>query len=362
MPSLSLLIASRNDAYMGNSLWRLQTALNYTAISAARAGRLDDVEILVTDWGSVEPLRGVLRLSAAAARIVSFLHVSPGEAAQRQKDSSFPEVLALNAAARRARGTYIGRIDNDTLVHRRFFEHFFRIERGDGMVDGVPLQSALIFTNRRQVPYRFAERGPALWQVDRFVEQRGPSLLLQTGETFGKPFHYGATGIWLLHRSLWAKAGGYDESLIHWGWIEQDMIHRLLPEHPLIEWDRLFGCDFFHLEHYNPRRRRVTERKGNTAPAAQVENPNGPHWGLADLDLPLAPSPRAEEAARVQAEPPADAALRMQMMLLAIHCNQLVDAPFVFARRTRAALGTLSSRPARAWPDLLRRWLRILLG
>ena len=106
-PALSLILCSRNDNYMGNSRWRLETTLNYVADQVEALGRTKDAEILVADWGSDIPLRDVLRLTPAAAQIVSFILIPPELARALQKDSPFPEVLALNAAARRARGLYI---------------------------------------------------------------------------------------------------------------------------------------------------------------------------------------------------------------------------------------------------------------
>jgi hypothetical protein len=130
-PVLSLILCSRNDEYMGNSRWRLETTLNYVADQVEALGRTKDVEVLVADWGSDIPLRDVLRLTPAAAGIVSFMLIPPEIARALQKDSPFPEVLALNAAARRARGAYIGRIDQDTLVGRRFLEAFFDLYDGE---------------------------------------------------------------------------------------------------------------------------------------------------------------------------------------------------------------------------------------
>ena len=123
--ALSLILCSRNDRYQGNSLWRLQTALNYAGLQVHVLGREEDVEIIVSDWGSEIPLRDVIALTPEAARVVRFLTIPPEIARIEQQDSPFPEVLALNAAARRATGEYIGRIDQDTLVSRRFFETFF---------------------------------------------------------------------------------------------------------------------------------------------------------------------------------------------------------------------------------------------
>src|SRR5207344_1244533 len=101
-----------------------------------------DVEVLVTDWGSDVPLREAVGLTPAAAGVVSFVTVPPTLAVALQGDSPFPEVLALNAAARRARGRYIGRIDQDTLVGERFLRWFFEtVEREP------PPEHTLFFAN-----------------------------------------------------------------------------------------------------------------------------------------------------------------------------------------------------------------------
>jgi hypothetical protein len=136
---------------MGNSRWRLQTTLNYVAEHVQSLGREKEVEILVADWGSEVPLQEVLQLTPSAAKITSFVLIPSDIARQLQKDSPFAEVLALNAAARRARGAYIGRIDQDTLAGRRFLEVFFELHGGQRKLE-IPLDRALLFSNVRMVP------------------------------------------------------------------------------------------------------------------------------------------------------------------------------------------------------------------
>ena len=106
---------------MGNSRWRLETSINLALLNAKRADFLDQLEIIVSDWGSEIPLRDVLQLVPEAEGRVKFIHTPNDIAIVEQKDSKFPEVIALNAAARRASGEYIGRIDNDTVVGAEFF-------------------------------------------------------------------------------------------------------------------------------------------------------------------------------------------------------------------------------------------------
>ena len=108
---ISLILCSRNDSYMGNSRWRLETSINLALLNAEEANFLDQLEIIVSDWGSEIALSEVLNLVPEAKGRVKFVHVPPDIAKVKQKDSKFPEVIALNAAARRASGKYIGRIE-----------------------------------------------------------------------------------------------------------------------------------------------------------------------------------------------------------------------------------------------------------
>ena len=94
-----------------------------------KADFLDQLEIIVSDWGSEIPLRDVLQLVPEAEGRVKFFHTPEDIAIIEQKDSKFPEVIALNAAARRASGEYIGRIDNDTIVGENFFRKFVKLHQ-----------------------------------------------------------------------------------------------------------------------------------------------------------------------------------------------------------------------------------------
>jgi hypothetical protein len=92
MTLLSLDLCSRNDDFQGDPRWRLETTLNHAARQAALLGRLNDVEIVVADWGSEVPLRDVVALTEDAAQITRFVTVPVALAAAKQRDSPFAEV------------------------------------------------------------------------------------------------------------------------------------------------------------------------------------------------------------------------------------------------------------------------------
>jgi len=174
-PVLSLVLCSRNDAYMGDSRWRFETTINFTAARVREARRLTDVEIIVADWGSEVPLQQVIRLTADAAAMTRIVHVPPAVAVRLQGDSAFPEVLALNAAIRRASGTFIGRIDQDTLVGGRFIEYFFRVLEG-GVAWPASLDRSVWYANRRSIPFRLAEENAAPRDRHAGGARAGPML------------------------------------------------------------------------------------------------------------------------------------------------------------------------------------------
>lgn len=150
-------------------------------------GRTKDVEVIVADWGSDIPLGEALQLTPAASRIVSFMLIPPEIARPLQKDSPFPEVLALNAAARRARSTYIGRIDQDTLLGRRFLAVFFDIREHRRQIE-IPLEIGIAIFEREDDPVSVRSPLPStvscgafrrkIWQESKSRDQFTPTLLL----------------------------------------------------------------------------------------------------------------------------------------------------------------------------------------
>jgi hypothetical protein len=324
-PALSLILCSRNDEYMGNSRWRLETTLNYLADQVEVLGRAEDVEVLVADWGSDIPLREVLRLTPAASRIVFFMLIPPEIAHAVQKDSPFPEVLALNAAARRAKGKYIGRIDQDTLVGRRFLEIFFDIQEQRKQIE-IPLESALLFSNIRMIPYRFAERCPSLSIVKHFVDRFGTSLKIEIGSR--RPYYWYSVGIWLLSRTLWHECGGFDEEMLYMNGMEINMIDRLLEKYKLINLGEIVEYDFYHLEHYHPwvPRKSSIYRKTNGFDFKRCFHPNDKEWGLPQYPLSLRhPSPNGV-AAMSQRNWSAHNRMRFVLLMLLLRLQTPWDA------------------------------------
>jgi hypothetical protein len=275
---LTFVLCSRNDGYGGNSLWRLQTTLNFLGHQAAASGRADQVEVIVSDWGSANPLRTAVRLSPEASGITRFLEVPADVARARQKDSVFAEVIANNAAIRRATGDYIARIDQDTLVGLPFLSKFSDlVERAT--LDGIDLRRAVMFVGRRSVPFAFTRTSPELERVLSFVNRYG-RVLPREGQR-QEPWFDAPVGAIVLHRDLWQQYRGYDESLLYWGFMETDLVFRLASSQPIVDLDRALGCDFFHLAH-SLRRKRFTSRRKNPRTRPSVTCPNDESWGLRD--------------------------------------------------------------------------------
>lgn len=288
-PRLTLVLCSRNDQWQGNSLWRLETTLNYTASQVAEIGRLGEVEIIVSDWGSVETLRDAVKLTPQAAKIVRYLNIPPSLAKEKQRDSPFAEVYAINAAVRRSRGEYIGRIDQDTLVGKRFLQWFFKAIKSP--TNAFPIEKTAMICNRRRIPYDFAVRCPPFPIVRKYLDLfRGvlPRMISPFPEWYWACY----IGILLLHRDLWWMTGGYDESFIYYGLMEFDLFLRLLTSFRGMDLSPIVECDFYHLDHVPTWAvGKLQTRSSN--PLRTPENPppvlcpNGKSWGLANYEISL---------------------------------------------------------------------------
>ena len=285
-PLLTLILCSRNDFYMGNSRWRLETSLNLALLNAKRADFLDQLEIIVSDWGSEIPLHEILKLVPEAEGRVKFVHIPEDIAIIEQKDSKFPEVIALNAAARRACGEYIGRIDNDTVVGEDFFRKFAKLQKNNHKNE-LDLKDSFLFVERRSVPFRISRLSLNLNQIDSFIKFFKNHFRVESATDWGKEFWWSPVGIMIFHRNIWKATRGYDERLIYWGWMEGDLALRLGQKHAVVEFSKFVGNDFYHLEHY-PSLTAYKDRNGPATPRQKNEpvfkglsyTVNKDDWGL----------------------------------------------------------------------------------
>lgn len=283
---VSLILCSRNDSYMGNSRWRLETSINLALLNAKVANFINKLEIIVSDWGSEVPLIDVLNLVPESKGRVKFVHVPSDVAKVEQKDSKFPEVIALNVAARRSRGEYIGRIDNDTVVGADFFRKFEQLYENNP-TDELDLADSFLFVERKSVPYRISRLSLTLPVISFFIESFSSFFKMESATDWGRKFWHSPVGIMIFHRDIWNATQGYDERLIYWGWMEGDLALRLEQKHKIVEFSKFVGYNFYHLEHYSnlveykDRNGTATPRKKNE-PKFEGLNycENNNNWGL----------------------------------------------------------------------------------
>lgn len=281
-PLLSFVVCTRNDDYMVNPMWRLQTCLNFLGKQVASIGRAAEVEVVVADWGSTVPVHEMLQLTPDAARITRFLVMPPDLAAAHNRDSPFAEVFPINAAVRRARGRYIGRIDQDTLITAPFLRNFF--DRFGGTTSGE--ESGLMFSARKQVPFSYVKHERSLAEIEQCIEVWGSLAIPEEARTF----YASPVGVILASRDIWHAARGYDERLIYYWYMDLDFAKRVALEQPLRNIGEEFGYDIFHLEHFPLWRWRGTHRKLNPE-TVRLQTPvgmqvNSVNWGLGDADIP----------------------------------------------------------------------------
>jgi hypothetical protein len=288
------------------------------------------------------------------------MYVPPDVAKREQRDSPFPEVIALNAAARRSRGEYIGRIDQDTLVGRHFLEVLFWLHEKRRLV--TPLDRAMLLSNRKRVSVRFTTHSPSLWSVSQFV-RRFHRFLPLMDPLPPHLFYQSYVGIWMLHRDVWFGCGGYDESFIYMDWQEVDFMLRLAPDYHLVDLGELTDHDLYHLDHgparvpWSSQRNRKTNPVRDTYRLPPVRNPNGPDWGLNQYEIPLEPG---------VANAAADAAIQSPSMfrwpgfvLLALwtFLQVQIDNLIVWARPPFRKIGVIfevtKGQPMAKWPRLL---------
>lgn len=278
---LSILLTGRDDDYTLDFKYRITTTINYLVRNLRRLNRLDDVDILVTDWGSRVPLAKTLLLSPEAARICRFLYVPPVVVRATQNgEEIFHTSLATNVGLRRGRGEYLLLSAADTIIPEHTLESILALLRGKAPA-GVVVDRTYFLLSRYHVPWHFIQRQPTLAEWDRYLVLHAGEYGRDKTAVFGVS---GGVGALMMHRLLWHEVRGLDERLGGWGTNDVDLGLRVTQRYPWIELSCI-GISVFHMEH-PPGKRPTTPQSRQNPPIhnadVQINNEN---WGLGAYDL-----------------------------------------------------------------------------
>lgn len=275
-PILSIVTSARNDKYMGNSNWRLETALNFLAIELDKMNKLKDVEVIIVDWGSKVPLYTVLTLNAQADSITRFILVADSVINTINVDSDFPAVIAMNAGIRRAWGAFIAISPADILFTGRFFRRLFDILHGKSDV-GMPVDKSLFVFSRKDIPTRIVDQNLSLSDLNKYIAENDEKI----SPIPLHPYYLTPVSALMMHRNLWFASHAFDENLIHWGWSDIDLCSRMRLRHFIADMSKEDALCLYHLNHYTPG---FVPTK-MSYPRINPFVVNNERWGLADYIL-----------------------------------------------------------------------------
>ncbi len=289
-PLISFATHGRNDGFMGDFLWRISTCINKIARNFAALGHLDEIEILVGDWGSERQLlREAMVLEDEACRVTRFCTVPVAVAARLNGDGDYGYSPAANIPIRRAKGRFIFSMDADAWMPVETAELLWRIARGEGF-KGVDLDRCFFWASRQHIPFPILERSPSIEELDRFFIEH-PQRLFWTGKCNMNEFRGGAVALFG-KREHFHAIRGYNEELVHWGWHDVDIHCRLaMSLMPRDLWD--LGAKMYHLEHYPKRGGAVAGgRKLNPQVFPTQAVVNAADWGAVRDPVEVSPASR----------------------------------------------------------------------
>lgn len=273
---LSIITHHRNEHYLGDSLWRMQTCFNKLAHGLTTLGTTD-VEIVCCDWGSHIPLKDVLMLSSDLANRLHWVVVDGRTARQADADSEYSAVHATNVAVRHCSGDYLLYLDIDVYVPEQTMRILLDCLRA-GYLDGYNLRNAFFWGSRYHVPKEFVDSRPSQPELDAYISQYVSTFKY---DIVNKYDFAGAATALLVTREMWYAMHGADERLRYWGWSDIDIHRRLCMRYAFGGDLEAYGMRFYHLEHYATRNlsvenpRRVNEMINPTQFEVNDEN-----WGL----------------------------------------------------------------------------------
>ena len=277
---LSFCFAGKNDNYGGKFVQRLANSINYLARNASKLGKLDQIEVVISDWGSITPLSEVLPLSEQGANISRFFHV-PVEIAKHysHKETEFHGAMAINVALRRACGNYLCCGSADILITEYSLSKLLKLISGE-LSTFFNADNSYMGIRRKFIPNTFDDDDITnkFRRLERFIELAD---IHQPVISF--PGLFSGYGLFLFNRNMILNMNGTNESYPGWGGTDIELGLMINSYHPLVDLSSLdiYVYDFQHEISQLNRREKTINIISEVKTKINDEN-----FGLNNVELP----------------------------------------------------------------------------
>lgn len=267
----------RNDNYLGNFKYRIQTAINYIGINCARSKIKDAIEIIVVDWNSDAPLSQALKLLPDTYDICRYISVTPALLKLHYHSKRiFDTEMAVNVGLRRAISQYAMFIPADILISESTLINLIAILKGERKTIFDPTKTVMCL-DRKMLPWQLVEKKLTLMEWDRYIQLCGRHIL---HDRYFIGLNGGFGGL-LLHRDLWEESQGFAENNMSWGLSDTDWGLRMNHKYLSISLEP-FGVMLYDMAQ---KPELVAQRQKSDMRYDNRVDFNNPDWGLKWLML-----------------------------------------------------------------------------
>jgi hypothetical protein len=239
---------------------------------------MDQVEIVIVDWGSNCPLSQSLAISPEAKSVCRFLFV-PQEATKHAQnhENTFHQTRAWNVALRRAKGRFVFLSNADQLMPRNALNSLLQLLNWELHVP-VDIENILMLMPRLQIPWQLCQRNISLEEWDRYFFFNEYAVSHEPVPPLS--YVFGSSAGFVFSKKLGEQLRGMDETQSGWGWSDIEFCFRAVQAREFVYLSNL-GIYQFHMEHPPAGKPRADKR--NILTWSKHSQANDSNWGLGDL-------------------------------------------------------------------------------
>lgn len=291
--NLTIVTCGRNDNFAGNFLQRLEHNLNKLSENIEKLGLENEVEIIVTDWGSPDDSKISDVIKVDKKNFIKYLHVPYDLTIKYSPNSSFSLPHAMNAAVRRMSGRYMLSLDADSYVPLETFKGVY-----DLILNDNSREYTFYWGSRYFIPYKTQIEVNNIQEMDELIKKwsdSGKPTVRQEEMSNGwvhskiyftnnmTAFSGGACAL-LINKEIAQSSNFLFEALTKWGWCDCEIHERLSTKYKCFGDLEDISGDFFHIGHHEVKTGQDLHGWNPTI-KANTFAANGENWGLGSENL-----------------------------------------------------------------------------